>query len=224
MNRSTTEASIPPRADPLEKVTPNVTAAKVSALPPDPDMVDRLRAGDTHALELLVEAYWEPLARYAEGILDGSGGGDDVAQEAFIRLWSRRVDLRRDGSLRAFLYATARNAALDDRRRERRLSARAALADPPLPCTSPLDCAEEGELAERAAAAVASLPARRREVFLLVREGGMSYQDVAEVMGISLQTVANHMSLALASLRATLCTPESRPMVGPRARLRVMNG
>jgi len=187
-------------------------------------MVDRLRSGDTRALELLVAAYWEPLVRYAEGILGWSDGGDDVAQEVFIRLWARRGHLSREGSLRAFLYATARNAAIDHGRRERRHAARAALADPPVACVSPLDSTEESELAERAAAAVAALPPRRREVFRLVREGGMSYEEVAAVMGISPQTVANHMSLALASLREALDRRAPVTMVGQATRRRAMGG
>jgi RNA polymerase sigma-70 factor (ECF subfamily) len=219
-----TAESLPSRANPYEKVTRNVRGAKVSVLPPDAEMVDRLRSGDTRALELLVGAYWEPLARYAEGILERCDGGDDVAQEVFIRLWTRRGGLRREGSLRAFLYATARNAAIDDTRRERRHAARAALADPPIACASPLDSAEEAELAGRAAAVVAALPPRRREVFRLVREGGMSYEDVAAVMGISSQTVANHMSLALATLRAALGGRASQRMVEPAARRRAMGG
>jgi RNA polymerase sigma-70 factor (ECF subfamily) len=60
------------------------------------------------------------------------------------------------------------------------------------------------ELKRLAAAAVAGLPPKRREVFRLVREEGLSYKEVAEALGLSPQTVANHMSLALADLRATL--------------------
>jgi len=216
--------AVPSRKDPFEKVTPNVRGAKVPTLPPDREIVERLRSGDTRALERLVELYWEPLARYAEGILERGEGGDDVAQEVFVRLWSRRGSLGQEGSLRAFLYSMARNAAIDERRRERRHAARAALADPPAACPSPLDGAEESELAERAAAAVAALPPRRREVFRLVREGGMSYADVAAVMDISPQTVANHMSLALASLRDALGRGTSGQMVEPAIRLRVMGG
>ena len=55
-----------------------------------------------------------------------------------------------------------------------------------------------------AAAAVARLPDRRREVFRLVREEGLSYKDVAELMELSSQTVANHMGLAMADLRTAL--------------------
>jgi RNA polymerase sigma-70 factor (ECF subfamily) len=60
------------------------------------------------------------------------------------------------------------------------------------------------ELRSMAETAVSSLPPRRQEVFRLVREGGLSYKEVAETLGISTQTVANLMSLALGDLRASL--------------------
>ena len=54
------------------------------------------------------------------------------------------------------------------------------------------------------AKAVSDLPPRRREIFKLVRESGFSYAEIAEIMKISRQTVANHMSLALSDLRVML--------------------
>ena len=63
---------------------------------------------------------------------------------------------------------------------------------------------ELSELERAAAAAVASLPERRGEVFRLAREQALSYAEIADVMGLSVQTVANHMSLALSDLRAAL--------------------
>lgn len=66
----------------------------------------------------------------------------------------------------------------------------------------------DGSLAERAAATVSTLPARRQEVFRLVRRHGLSYEEVARVLEMPLETVAEHMSLALASLRAALGSDE----------------
>ena len=55
-----------------------------------------------------------------------------------------------------------------------------------------------------AEAAVSSLPPRRQEVFRLVREGGLSYKEVAATLEIAPQTVANLMALALSDLRLSL--------------------
>ncbi len=52
--------------------------------------------------------------------------------------------------------------------------------------------------------ALSRLPERRREVFVLVRQQGMSYREASAILGLSQQTVANHMSLALADLRRAL--------------------
>jgi RNA polymerase sigma factor (sigma-70 family) len=69
---------------------------------------------------------------------------------------------------------------------------------------TPLDEAGASELAERISAALASLPARRREVIELARFQGLSYREIADVMGISPQTVANQMTQAMHQLRELL--------------------
>jgi RNA polymerase sigma factor (sigma-70 family) len=189
-------------------------------LPPDPQLVEALRSGDVHALEALVREYREPLRRYAERILETQGGGDDVVQEVFIRLWTRRGALGGEGSLRSLLYTMTRNAAIDEHRRARRAAEKTAQIPEPSSAASPYESTVEGELAGRAAAAVSALPARRQEVFRLIRECGLSYEEVAGVMEIAPQTVANHMSLALASLREVLASV----MVEDAGEDRVMGG
>jgi RNA polymerase sigma-70 factor (ECF subfamily) len=181
-----------------------------------------LRSNDDGALELLVAAYWNRLVRFVEGFLDQEGSGEDVVQEAFVRLWMRRAELRFEGSLRAFLYTMARNAAIDERRRSGRRAVLATRADPPPASPSPLARVEASELRAAAQVAVNALPPRRREVFRLARMEGLSYREVADVMGLSPQTVANQMSRALTELHRALdrkflsgsadATPPSSPL------------
>jgi RNA polymerase sigma-70 factor (ECF subfamily) len=173
-------------------------------LPPDEEIIRRLRSNDEGALELLVAAYWHRLVRFVGGFLDQEGSGEDVVQEAFIRLWMRRAELRFEGSFRAFLYTMARNAAIDERRRSGRRARLASRADPPAASPSPLAHAEAAELRAVAEAAVTALPPRRREVFRLARTEGLSYREIADVMGLSPQTVANQMSRALTELHHAL--------------------
>lgn len=174
------------------------------SIPPDEEIIRRLRSSDEGALELLVTAYWQRLCRYVDGILDQAGGAEDVVQEAFIRLWMRREDLRTEGSFKAFLYTMARNAAIDEKRRSGRQAALVTRADPPGSQPSPLAAAETSELHAMANQAIAALPPRRREVFRLARLEGLSYKEIAEVMGLSSQTVANQMSRALTELHGAL--------------------
>jgi RNA polymerase sigma-70 factor (family 1) len=174
------------------------------ALYSDEEVVRGLRDGDSATLDRLVAEYWRRLVRYADGILVGDGSAEDVVQETFFRLWTRREELKPEGSLRALLYTLTKNAAIDERRRGARRAVKAAAAGDPAAPTNPLEHAAANELAAAAAAAVARLPARRREIFMQVRVHGLSYQEVAQSMGVAPQTVANQMSAAMASLRADL--------------------
>jgi len=174
------------------------------SLPPDHELVEGIRSGDPTILRRLQAAYWDLLVQFAARILDAGSDPQDVVQEAFIRLWTHRERWTEDGSVRSLLYTVTRNAALDERRRQAR-GARASLAaDPPTPEPAPSADAAAAELQRAAAEAVSRLPPKRQEVFRLAREEGLTYAEIAAVMGVSPQTVANQMSLALADLRRAL--------------------
>ena len=174
------------------------------AVTPDAALVRGLRSDDPDALRRLMDAFWAPLVGFAHRILAGAGDPEDMVQTAFVRLWSRRRDLEQAGSTRSLLYTIVKNVCLDElRKRDRREKAQEGAVPPPSPRT-PYENIQGAELQRLAAAAVARLPERRREVFRLAREEGLSYQEIAEIMDLSAQTVANHMSLAMADLRTTL--------------------
>jgi len=179
--------------------------------PSDSDLLRSLRSGDPEALGRLLDRLWEPLVGYARRILPEGMDPQDVVQEAFVRLWSRRVQLREDGSLKALLYKTVRNASLDELRTSRRRQKILATGPQPSRPRTPYEDVHGAELQRLAAGAVGQLPEKRREVFRLIREEGLSYRDAAEVLGLSEQTVANHMSLALADLRTAM-----RPFLSAR--------
>ncbi|MGD2120703.1 MAG: RNA polymerase sigma-70 factor [Gemmatimonadota bacterium] len=172
----------------------------------DAEILARLRAGDASSLRELLKRHLPALRRYAERILGGSGDPEDAVQEAFVRLWTHRERWNGGASVRSLLFTITRNAALDELRRRRREVALQdeSLFSPGPETPLPLRRLQEEELREAADEAIAGLPPRRREIFLLVREGGLTYREVAEVLGLSPQTVANLMSLALRNLRASL--------------------
>jgi RNA polymerase sigma-70 factor (ECF subfamily) len=155
----------------------------------------------------LVRLHSGPLERFAVRLLGGGGDAQDAVQEAFIRLWSCRERWDVEGSVRGLLFTLTRNAALDELRRRRRASLAgrgSAELTEPRPSPTPFEEAWSGELHRMAQEAVSRLPARRQEVFRLVREGGLTYPEVARLLGLSVQTVANHMGLALRDLREAL--------------------
>ncbi|MGD2067788.1 MAG: sigma-70 family RNA polymerase sigma factor [Gemmatimonadota bacterium] len=173
-------------------------------LPPDDELIERIRSGDPATLELLMTAHWSGLLQYAGRIVGEASDPQDVVQEAFIRFWTRRERWGSEGSVRALLFTLTRNAALDERRRSARSERVALSAEAPQAPPRPSEDAEASQLLRAASRAVSALPPKRQEVFRLSREQGLSYAEIAEVMGVSPQTVANQMSLALADLRGAL--------------------
>ncbi|MEQ9400673.1 MAG: sigma-70 family RNA polymerase sigma factor [Longimicrobiales bacterium] len=168
--------------------------------------LERIREGDTEALGRLVADAWAPLVRYLEGLTESSEAAQDAAQEALVRLWTHR-ERWGGGSARAILFRIGRNVALDQGRRaevRRRFFRREGPVLADLRPPTPSDELRRSEARTRIDEAIASLPPRRREVFGLVRLEGFSYREAADALGVSPQTVANQMSLALRDLRDLL--------------------
>lgn len=169
------------------------------------DILQRLRAGDEGALATLLDGEWAGLVRFLQRRLESSDAAQDAAQEAFVRLWERREQWQA-GSARALLFRIGANIAADVERRSnvrRRWQRQAPGAGRPPPPT-PEEELDGSEARVRFLEALARLAPKRREVFRLVRDEGLGYREVAEVLELSPQTVANHMSLALRELRAEL--------------------
>lgn len=180
--------------------------------------LNEVLAGDEAALGRLLALCWDSVVSYAASITGGTDSAEDIAQDTFCRIWSGRSDFRARGEASVgLIYRIARNLALNHHRagtrRERHLSIYRETHDQ----TPDLDpgWAERIELRTAVEAAVAALPARRREVFTLARFHGLSHAEIAETMDISPQTVANQMSAALDTLRRTLgrFLPPSTPAV-----------
>lgn len=170
-------------------------------------LLHRLRAGDEGALQILLQRHWTPLVAYVARIVEPVDAAEDVVQRTFLRLWERREEWSTEGSLRGLLFRIARNLALSERRsRGARLRALEGLTarGPRRSERTPADHLADSELGRELERAIDALPGRRREVFVLRCVHGLSYAEVAEVMGISQQTVANQLSRGLATLRETL--------------------
>jgi RNA polymerase sigma-70 factor (ECF subfamily) len=167
--------------------------------------LSRIRSGDVEALNLLMREAWAPLVTHLATLVGSGAAAQDAAQEAFVRLWEHR-ERWESGSARAVLFRIGRNVALDERRRAevRRRWALSPSAEPPSRVPTPGEELEAAEFADRFWSALEDLPPRRREVFELVRFGGLSYAEAAHVMDLSEQTVANQMSRALKALRHLL--------------------
>jgi RNA polymerase sigma-70 factor (ECF subfamily) len=175
------------------------------------DVVARVRAGDERAFEALFRTYYDGLCSFVIRYVHDRAPAEELVQDLFAALWARRGawEVRGGaGSVRAYLFAAARNRALNLRARravERDWEAdeadvRSLHRAPPQPDEA-LDAAE---LHARLDAAIESLPERCRLVMQLRWREQLSYAEIAEVMGISPKGVENQLSRGLKALRDRL--------------------
>jgi RNA polymerase sigma-70 factor (ECF subfamily) len=194
-----------PKNDPFDRSSAPLADASERAL------VERIRAGDSAAFEHLFRTYYAPLASFAHAHSDSRDAAEEIVQDLFLSIWTRRAEWHVTTHLRSYLYVATLNRVRSFRRNQRvHRTARDALARDGLvrdaheaPERSD-DAVAHHEALAAIRAAVAELPERTREVFLLNRDGGLSYREVAIRLGVTVKTVEFHMGRALASLRERL--------------------
>jgi len=129
----------------------------------------------------------------------------DLLQELFIKLAKRPELLDGVRDERAFLLRLAHNLAIDlIRRRGTREKNYEQLAGEPLAVFAPTDAPDEGAFREALAAALGELPAEQREVVHLKLWEGLTFEQIAELLGIPLNTAASRYRYGLDKLRARL--------------------
>lgn len=173
----------------------------------DLELMLHIREGNARALETLLHRYWTPLVRYAFRLLHSTDSAEDVVQETFVTVWKQRTNWKPVGTPQAFLYRMVRNRALHELRTKGLREQKApelARHGRRKHVDTPYDIAIGKELHQALQQALACLPDRRREAFVLSRYHKLSLGEVAQIMGVSTQTVANHASMAAAELRRIL--------------------
>lgn len=200
-----------PGADVFGRNTDSIDSGAVANLT-DAELMAGVGRGDERSMGEVQRRHRHAIVCYAAAIVDGDTA-EDIAQETFLRAATHAERWRPLGPLRTYLLHIARNLALNERRRQHNRSSAMDVARTlprPAPPT-PGELLDESELRSAIIQALNAMPERRREVFALVRFGGLSYNEAAAVMGTSQQTAANQMSAAMADLRRAIAPFSDEP-------------
>ena len=182
--------------------------AQFDAFDAEEPVVEAIRAGDRYAFTEFVHRQngWVRGAVY--GVLGERDLVDDVAQHVWTNVWQRIGELRDAKRWRPWLYRLARNAAIDAGRdaTRRRHRTKVLAADPPgrVAPRTPDDDLIGREQRREVLAAVQGLPALYREPFVLRHVNGWSYREIADVMGMPIDSVETRLVRARRFLRESL--------------------
>ncbi|GIV62005.1 MAG: RNA polymerase sigma24 factor [Rhodothermaceae bacterium] len=193
--------------------------------PPDEELVEAyLERGDQRAFRTLVERHQERVYGYLLGMVRDPAVADDLFQETFLRviaaLQNRRGSYTQQGRWLGWVMRIARNAALDHLRSRKkwqdvapdeedgtsfwdRLPDEAPLAD------ERLHGREQGDLL---AACIDRLPPEQREVVLLRHHADLTFREIADLTGCSINTALGRMRYALLNLRKMMTTSKKKSL------------
>jgi len=170
----------------------------------DRELIERWKSGDSRAATKLVGRHADALARFAVSAGERAEI-EELVQDTFVRAFASIDSFRGESSLRTWLFTIERRLMLDRRRSERRQ--KATIPVQPADAVTEFDAldsllAEEAE--SRVRTAVNALSPMQREVFSLRVEQGMSYRDIAELVGTTEGAARVHYHNAMRAVKEFL--------------------
>ncbi|MCD8186840.1 MAG: sigma-70 family RNA polymerase sigma factor [Rikenellaceae bacterium] len=165
------------------------------------EIIGRLRAGDEQAFQELFHTFWDAGQRFVQSFLPAGDTAEDIVQEVFYQIWTKRTKFLSEQHFKSYFYKSLRNNTL-------KYISRLKPSDE-LALARGLESEDlfirivEIEFQREVSRAISRLPAKRREVIVHAM-AGMSVEEIAEKLGISVNTVKIHKKKAYVTLREEL--------------------
>jgi RNA polymerase sigma-70 factor (ECF subfamily) len=169
-------------------------------------LVQRLAKNDVQAFNELYNLYSRRIFGFAYGFLRSKEEAEGIVQEVFVKIWETRNNLRSDLSFSWFLFTIARNLILNKLQHhqyEMRYQ-KDFLAETSGDDNNTEEQVFYRDMSDHINNLIMELPPKRKEIFLLSRFEGLSYQEISEKLNISVKTVEVQISLALKYIRARI--------------------
>jgi RNA polymerase sigma-70 factor (ECF subfamily) len=193
------------------------TSAQLALRDPDIRLMLRVRDDETTAFQELVDRYQARLINVMRHLIGSAAEAEDLAQEAFLRIYKARKKYRPRSKFSTWLFTIANNLALNwIRSRQRKPEVPLALQESgplgPRPAeqlvkdraSGPMKRLDREELAAVVQEALKTLNERQRVAVVLNKFEDMNYAEIAEVMGLSTKAVKSLLSRARTNLRTVL--------------------
>ncbi len=177
------------------------------------NIIERLRRGEEDAFRYIYDTYYGYLCAIAKGYLSDNEAAETVVGDVIYNIWEMRENLNIHTSLRSYLIRSVKNRSINYLQQEY-ISKEISINSLPeyteiesfyfIEKEHPLEKVLESELEKTIAAAIGNLPEECRTAFILSRIYNKKYDEIADQMGISVNTVKYHIKNALSKLRLEL--------------------
>jgi len=176
---------------------------KVQVLQNELELLGLISEGNEHAFRKIFNHYSDRLYTYAFRITDNEELAEEIVMDAFMKIWCNREELAMVNRFDSYLYAIVRNHAFTAIKRRAHESL--IINQLSLTKTEYQDCTEDtivyNEYQHILSNAVNQLPPQQRLVYSLSRDEGLKYDEIADQLNLSKNTVKAHLKKALCTLR-----------------------
>jgi RNA polymerase sigma-70 factor (ECF subfamily) len=169
----------------------------------DEELMREIKAENMLAFDGMYKKYSKKLYKFVYSILKSSEDSENIVQDVFLTLWENRNKITKESSIKYYIFTVAYNSAISIIRKKVRDSQFVEYLESLQDFNQePVDTELEfNELTDKLNNIVNNLPERQKEVYLLHKVEGLKYQEIAERLNISVNTLENHMSRALKNIR-----------------------
>lgn len=172
----------------------------------DKDIVFGIKAADLSAFNKAYSSYHQQIYQFVFKKTQSEYIATEVVQLCFIRLWEKRKTLNEELGLNVQLFGMARQVMIDELRKEAtRLKYNTSSDQYPF-TDNLMKMIESRDMLKHFEQEIDSMPPMRKMVFNLSRQNGLSYSEIAEMLGISTKTVESHIGKVLSRLKHYMYT------------------
>lgn len=167
------------------------------------EKLKKVAEGNEKAFRQVVRLYYDRLYQFAFGIIKNSEDAEEAIYDVFFKVWQLREQLPAERSFTSYLYKAVKNTSLNylkKKHRKEEVESIYKIEPGDIGLQSPEELIISEETLKHIRKAINTLPLRCRQIFILVKEDGLSYREVAELLEISPATVNVQMTIAVKKL------------------------
>ncbi|MBS1665323.1 MAG: RNA polymerase sigma-70 factor [Bacteroidetes bacterium] len=165
------------------------------------------RFDDQKAYKELFTSLYSSLFLFAKSMVKSKEPAEEIVSDVFIKIWEKRKDLEKIDNLKVYLYVSVRNTALNYLNLQKR-SVTNPIEEFQAEFTSiyfdPEQLMITADMLALIKKSIDQLPPKCKIIFKLVKEDGLKYREVAEILNISVKTVENQLAIALQKIGNTV--------------------
>ncbi|SHM03208.1 RNA polymerase sigma-70 factor, ECF subfamily [Chitinophaga jiangningensis] len=168
---------------------------------------DMTANNDEEAFKLFYNQCFVRLLRYAYSLTRSREVAEEIANDVFMHCWQKRGSLGDIKNPEVYLFVVARNKSVDYKRKQAQFKAVDLNPEDHIQITfdsNPEELMITSEMVRKMESTIQQLPPKCKAIYLMIKQHGLKYKEVAQILNVSVKTVENQLSIAIKRLTAAV--------------------